>query len=283
MPVDLIRDLQDPRVSEYAHVGHPEWLLAHGIFVAEGRLVVRRLLESDAFIIRSVLVTPTALSALEDVLNTTCCPIYVCEQETMNQIAGFNFHRGCLALAERPAEIDPSDRFHSARRLLALEGVGNPDNVGGLFRVAAAFGVDGVLLDRRSSDPLYRKAIRTSMGAVFRVRFARSDSWLDAITSIAGADIIALTPAASAINLGNYISRRSARRPIVLMVGAEGPGLSPHALAAATTAVRIPIADNVDSLNVVVAGGIALAALTMPSLVSASLSSEGTSRDRHLQ
>jgi len=181
----------------------------------------------------------------------------------MNQLAGFNFHRGCLALGERPAAIEPVSRFQSGHRLLALEGVGNPDNVGGLFRVAAAFGVDGILLDPASGDPLYRKAIRTSMGAAFRVPFAQTKKWLEMLTAMraAGADVVALTPHASATNLSDYIANRSPDRPVVLVLGTEGPGLSPEAIAAATASVRIPIARQVDSLNVVVAAGIALAAV----------------------
>jgi tRNA G18 (ribose-2'-O)-methylase SpoU len=250
-------------VSDYAQVGQPDWLRERGLFVAEGRLVVRRLFETPTFTVRSVLVTRTAFTALQDILDVAPCPIYVCEQETMNRLAGFNFHRGCLAIGERPPAIDPARRFQSARRVVALEGVANPDNVGGLFRVAAAFGVDGILLDRTSGDPLYRKAIRTSMGAAFRVPFAQTEKWLETVAAIeaTGADVVALTPSGSATNLSDYISGRSANRRIILILGAEGPGLSPAAISTATARVRIPIAQEVDSLNVVVAAGIALAAI----------------------
>jgi tRNA G18 (ribose-2'-O)-methylase SpoU len=270
-----ITTLNDTRVSDYAHVGEPDWLRERGLFVAEGRLVVRRLFQTDTFTIRSVLITRTALAALEDGVDSGRCPIYVCDQDMMNRLAGFNFHRGCLALGERPPAIDVPNRFHTAQRLLALEGVGNPDNVGGLFRVAAAFGVDGILLDRTSGDPLYRKAIRTSMGAVFSVPFAMTNEWLETIIAIktAGADAVALTPDRTSRVLSDYVEKLSPKQRVMLMLGAEGPGLSPDSLTAATTRVRIPIAQNVDSLNVVVAAGIALAA------VSASLSSTIRSRD----
>ena len=152
-----------------------------GLFVAEGRLLVRRLFETKAFPVRSVLVTPVALRAMEDVIDSDRCPIYVCEQRIMDDLAGFNFHRGCLALGERPAAIEPIDRLARACCLLALEGVGNPDNVGGLFRAAAALGGGGVLLDQKCADPLYRKAIRTSMGAVFCLPFSIADDWLSTI------------------------------------------------------------------------------------------------------
>jgi tRNA G18 (ribose-2'-O)-methylase SpoU len=259
-----IKSLVDRRVADYVHVGEADWLRAKGLLVAEGRLVVRRLFEAQGFNIRSVLITRVAHAALEDVLAAAGCPIYVCEQDMMNQLAGFNFHRGCLAIAERPAVIEPTSSVQAARRVLALEGVGNPDNIGGLFRVAAAFGVDGVLLDRNSGDPFYRKAIRTSMGAVFKVPFAKTDEWLDTLAGAraAGTEIVALTPRASAMNLSDYVSGRSPDRRLILMLGSEGPGLSRDALCVATTTVRIPIAPEVDSLNVVVAGGIALAAVT---------------------
>ena len=259
-----ITSLHDGRVADYTRVGDPRWLLEQGLFVAEGRLVVRRLFEAGTFAVRSVLITPAAQAALIDILEAARCPIYLCAQELMNQLAGFNFHRGCLALGERPRPIHSASRFQAARRLVALEGVGNPDNVGGLFRVAAAFGVEAILLDAASGDPLYRKAIRTSMGAAFRVPFAQTAEWLAALAGIraAGADVIALTPNASATNLSDYVSNRPRDRQVVVMLGAEGPGLSRDAMSVATTTVRIPIAQDVDSLNVVVAAGIALAALT---------------------
>ena len=259
-----IKTLDDPRVTDYGHVGDAGWLRSNSLFVAEGRLVVRRLCEARRFNIRSVLVTRPALAALADVLDPKRSPIYVCEQDLMNQLAGFNFHRGCLALGERPVRIDPESGVRSGRCLLALEGVGNPDNIGGVFRVAAAFGADGILLDRTSGDPLYRKAIRTSMGAAFRVPFAQTKEWLETLALIraAGADVVALTPDASATNLSDYVSSRSRERRLVLMLGAEGSGLSAEAINVATARVRIPIAQEVDSLNIVVAAGIALAAFS---------------------
>jgi tRNA G18 (ribose-2'-O)-methylase SpoU len=256
----------DPRIADYAHVGDPQWLLRQGLFVAEGRLVVRRLLEASTFTIRSVLLTPAAHAALADVVDAAAVTVYPCDQQTMNAVAGFNFHRGCLALGVRPPASDSLERFKRANRLLALEGIGNPDNIGGLFRVAAAFGVGGVLLDRASGDPLYRKAIRTSMGASLQMPFARVDSWWIALESLrtTGARIAALTPDRSAIPLFTYARDFPADRPLILLLGAEGPGLSQASLQAADARVRISISGRVDSLNVTVAAGIALAALGGP-------------------
>jgi tRNA G18 (ribose-2'-O)-methylase SpoU len=268
--IHRIDALSDQRVADYAHVADSTWLLEHGLFVAEGRLVVRRLFETDRFAIRSLLVTPAAVAALGAVLSADRyrdLPVYVCEQEVLNELAGFNFHRGCLALATRPLDTVPLDRFAGAARLLALEGVGNPDNVGGLFRVAAAFGAGGVLLDQRSGDPLYRKAIRTSMGAALRVPFTTSRSWLDDLRWLqrGGTKLVALTPDPAATTLQAFAATLPAEQPLALMVGAEEPGLSAAAREAADAGVRIPIAPDVDSLNVVVAAGIALATLQHPS------------------
>jgi tRNA G18 (ribose-2'-O)-methylase SpoU len=260
-----ITHLNDSRVADYAHVGDPEWLRRHGLFVAEGRLVVRRLFETRSFGVRSVLVTPAALAAMKDVLEMERCPIYVCDPAALNDLTGFNFHRGCLAIGERPTVIEPLEQFTAARCLLALEGVGNPDNVGGLFRAAAALGGDGVLLDGGCADPLYRKSIRTSMGAVFRLPFAIVDDWVATVHSLnqGNVDVVALTPDPSAMRLADVARDRARERRLILMLGAEGPGLSSEAMDIATVDARIPIAPDVDSLNVVVAAGIALAALAL--------------------
>lgn len=256
----LVEHPEDPRLRDYAHVGDPAWLAAHGLFVAEGRLVVKRLIDCGTFRIASVLLTPAALESFGGEIEVDA-PVFVTRPEHLQNVTGFNFHRGCLALAHRPpAGARPA--FPGARRLLALEGVGNPDNVGGLFRVAAAFGVDGVLLDAASGDPFYRKAIRTSMGAVLTVPFARLERWPSALGAYRGRGwtIVALTPRPGAQPLAEFA--RVASGPLALMVGAEGPGLSPAALAEADVLVKIPIASGVDSLNVTVAAGIALSHLS---------------------
>ena len=249
--------------ADYQHVGDHRWLTAQGLFVAEGRFIVRRLLESHRFRIKSVVVTPAALQGLSDALLADT-PVHVLEQDVLNRITGFNFHRGCLALAHRGPGTGPVGA-DEARRLLALEGVGNPDNVGGLFRVAAAFGVGGLLLDPASADPFYRKAIRTSMGAVLDVPFERVPDWPKALGRFRsrGFDVVALTPREEARPLPEYVAGGPPARRIVIVVGAEGSGLTEEALAEATERVRIPISPGVDSLNVTVAAGIALALLAV--------------------
>jgi tRNA G18 (ribose-2'-O)-methylase SpoU len=228
--------------------------------VAEGRLVVRRLLSHSRFAVRSVLVTPPARAALADVLREDI-PTYVVPQAMMNGLTGFNMHRGCLAIAERPPISTLSDgMLASARRVLALEGVNNPDNIGGLFRSAAAFGVDLVVLGPGCGDPLYRKAIRTSMAAALQVPFVDAGTWPDAVTRLRshGLHVIALTPAPDARALSEC---PRAQRRIALLAGAEGAGLTTAAMEVADERVRIPISGDVDSLNVAVAVSIALHAL----------------------
>lgn len=256
--IERVSRADDPRIQDYTRVGDAAWLRARGLFVAEGRLVVQRLLDTRRFAVRSVLLTPAALVPFEGQIPAEV-PAFVASQEVLDSITGFKFHRGCLALAERPPERS-LEVIAGERRLLALEGVGNPDNVGGLFRVAAAFGVGAVLLDPASADPFYRKAIRTSMGTVLRVPFARLERWPDPLRDLRaqGYTIIALTPRAEATAMRDI-------RPVekfILVVGAEGNGLSEGALDAADVQARIPMAPEVDSLNVTVAAGIALSYLT---------------------
>ena len=165
--------------------------------MAEGRLVVRRLLELQQWPTDSILVTRRPPTASRDVLDRTDAPVYLADQPLMNAIAGFNIHRGCLALAARPPERRSIARGRSRARVLILEGVSNPDNVGGLFRSAEAFGVDLVVLGPDCGDPLYRKAIRTSMASTLLVPFVQRRRWPGAIGDVAGLDVfkvIALTP-----------------------------------------------------------------------------------------
>lgn len=249
----------DPRIAPYRKVGDHAWLSANGLFVAEGRLILERLLDTGRCQLHSVLVTPAAMTALRARLEPLAVDVYVAPQPVLAAVTGFNFHRGCVALARRPEPL-PLERLLDAHRLLIVEGVGNPDNVGGLFRVGAGFGCDGVLLDPRSGDPLYRKALRTSMGAALKVPFTRVDEWPDALGRVRDRRfrIVALTPHASAQALPEVAAALRREPHLALMVGGEGPGLSEAALAAADDRVRIPIAADVDSLNVVVAAAIAM-------------------------
>jgi tRNA G18 (ribose-2'-O)-methylase SpoU len=257
----LIDREDDDRLAAYRHVADPRWLTVQGLFVAEGRLVVERVLAHGGYDIDSILVTPAAHGAIAQSIPPGVA-VHVASQAVVNGVTGFNFHRGCLALVRRPAADVPLERFSGARRLVVLEGIGNPDNLGGIFRSAAALGADGIILDQSSGDPWYRKAVRTSMGAVLRVPFARAGRWPDAIGDLRdlGFVVAALTPAGSC-TLDELKARVTASTRLAFVAGAEGAGLTAAALAEATSTVRIPVDERSDSLNVVVAVSIALAAV----------------------
>ena len=257
--IHWIASSADPRLEPYRHVGDPEWLRRHDLFVGEGRLVVERLIGAERFTLESVLVNRAAHDALLEPLSRVDSNVFVCDDATLTGITGFNFHRGCLALAVRPAPRQ-AEALLAGRRVLALESVSNPDNVGGLFRTAAAFGVDGILLNRTAADPFYRKAIRTSMGAALGLPFARVERLEDALEGFRqhGFTIVALTPRAEALPLDRFARELRPERRLMLLLGAEGPGLASTTLNLADARVRIPIESAVDSLNVVVAAGIAL-------------------------
>lgn len=256
-----IEQASDPRLAPFRDLGNPASLEAAGLFVAEGRIVVQRLIEDAKFPVVAMLVTPAARDALAAALSGVSAPVYVCAQRTVNAITGFNFHRGCLALAERRPSTTTLDAFAAASRLLALEGVGNPDNIGGLFRTASAFAADGLLLDAASGDPFYRKAIRTSMAATLRIPFVRTSDLPSALATLRskGFRVVALTPSASAQSIDDLAEPRRDR--LVLMLGSEGAGLTPGTMDLADIRARIPIDSRADSLNVVVAAAIALHAL----------------------
>ena len=262
--IHWINSAEDSRLEPYRHVGDPEWIRRQDLFVAEGRLVVERLIDLDRYEIESILVNRAAHDALIERLSSVDTSVYVCDDSALAAITGFNFHRGCLALVVRPAPLAP-DALAAARRILALEGVGNPDNVGGLFRTAAAFGVDAILLNHSSGDPFYRKAIRTSMGAALRVPFVRVQerNWLTTLDHHRSRrfTIAALTPSVGSEPLADFVARFDKRERLMILVGAEGQGLNSETLAHADARVRIPLDSTVDSLNVVVAAGIALHAL----------------------
>jgi tRNA G18 (ribose-2'-O)-methylase SpoU len=249
----------DPGLDAYRYVGDPGWLERRRLFVAEGRLVVERLLPLKDYEIESVVVTPAAFEALSPRLADVSCDVYICDGPVLEAVTGFNFHRGCLALARRPQPRDPASLF-AATRLLALEGVGNPDNIGGLFRTAAALQAGGVLLDPASGDPLYRKAIRTSMAATLRLPWVRIDAWPQGLTAFRdeGFTLVALTPDPTARKLVEFVGDVTAGSRLMFLVGTEGSGLSRDVLQRADARVRIPIDSRADSLNVVVAAGIVL-------------------------
>lgn len=253
-----IASLDDPHVADYRFIADPQYLKRHGLFVAEGRLVLRRLLDSGRFVTRSILVTPAAADNLGIALDKATAPIYLAPQALMNEIAGFNIHRGCLAIGARPTDaVLDTGAIDRARRLVLLEGVNNPDNIGGLFRSAAGFGVDLIVLGPDCADPLYRKSIRTSMAATLEVPYASAPSWPDTIAQLQqhGFVVMALTPSPSATPLGDITHTHDR---VALLLGSEGDGLTRAALESSSVRVRIPMRGSIDSLNVTTAGSIAM-------------------------
>jgi tRNA G18 (ribose-2'-O)-methylase SpoU len=258
--VIYIDDAGDDRLADFRAVSDPELARTRSLFIAEGRLVVERLLTSRVFETRAVLVTPSGMKALEETLaGRPGVPVYIVPKHVMDGVAGFNFHRGCLAAGARPPRGEWRACTARARRAVILERVGDADNVGAIFRSAAAFGADTVLLGPSCADPLYRRSIRTSMGAVLTVPFADAEPWPATLKDLAtdGWALAALTPAYDAMPLHDF---SSATRPlrVAVVLGHEGDGLSDVALAACEYRVRIPMRPSVDSLNVATAAAIAL-------------------------
>jgi tRNA G18 (ribose-2'-O)-methylase SpoU len=262
MSVIRIEDGHDPRLADYAGVRDPAVLQAHGLLIAEGRFVVRRLLDSSRIRTRSVLVNDAALRGLADIIEGTQSghDVYVASPDVITIATGFNMHRGCLAVAERPDAVSIETALSTSRLVVVLERVVDPDNVGSVFRSAEAFGVDAVLLSPGTCDPFYRKAIRTSSGAALVVPFAAAAPWPGALERMraAGFQIVATTPDDTAMDIGQFVSTPAARGRIALLLGTEGHGLTAEALTRADVRIRIPMAGALDSLNIATATGIVL-------------------------
>lgn len=257
MRVERIADADDPRLADYRDLQDGALRVRRGCFIVESRQVVRTLLTASPFRARSVLLTEAALDDLHDALGGEV-PVYVARDVTIRGVVGFDFHRGCLAAGERTADV-PLDALLAARVLLVLERMTNPDNLGAVFRSAMAFGVGGVVLSPGSADPLYRKAIRVSMGGTLRVPFARPDDWPAALARLRPArfTMVALAPHATRDIAALAVDRLREGR-VALLLGAEGDGLGPIARAAADVEVAIRMAPGADSLNVATAAAIAL-------------------------
>jgi tRNA G18 (ribose-2'-O)-methylase SpoU len=263
--ITRVEDPADPRVDDFRDLTtadrRPDRPGGRGLVIAEGVVVVRRMIASP-YPVRSLLGVPRRFDELADDLGTLAVPAYATDAVTMAEIVGFHLNRGVLAVADRAAPLDLETLLRDARLVAVLEGVNDHENLGALFRNAAALGADAVLLGPRCADPLYRRSVRVSMGHVLRVPFAELPGpWpasLDVLRA-AGLRVAALTPAADARSLRDT---GLAGERVAVVLGAEGPGLTPEALAAADLRVRIPMAPGVDSLNVATAGAVAFAALS---------------------
>ncbi len=257
-----VTDPDDPRLADYRALKERHLNAEGGRFVAESERVVRRLLASRLGV-RSVLVTPPRLHALEEALDARgaahLVEVYVATQAVVDAIAGFHVHRGCLAIGERPpARALPA----GARGVVVLEDLVDVDNLGAIVRNATAFGADALVLSPRCADPFYRKAIRVSLGAVFDlpvVRLARWPEDLDVLRRL-GFSLVAAVLAANATPLPRFTPPKR----WALLLGAEGPGLSPGAVLRCHESVTIPMSTSTgaDSLNVATAAAVMLYALT---------------------
>jgi tRNA G18 (ribose-2'-O)-methylase SpoU len=263
-----VRDPADPLVADYRRLTDAAWRrrfdTGHGMFVAESMTVIERALDAGCRP-ESVFVSDGWLSAA---IETTrrhgvpeSVPLYVASVDVLSQVAGFHVHRGALAAFQRPATSPVAAVVAGTSRVLVLEGTVDHTNVGASFRSAAALGFDAVLLDPRAADPLYRRSVRVSMGAVFDVPWARAARWPNDLATLVddGFDVVALTPDVTAQSLVTYAADPPPR--VAVVVGSEGPGLSRHARSVATSAVRIPMSRGVDSVNVAAAVAIACFAL----------------------
>jgi len=282
----VVEDPGDPRLADYARLTDVRLRTAlepaHGLFVAEGDKVIRRAVAAG-YQVRSMLVTRDKLAGLADLASACPGPVYLVSDQAAEQVTGYRVHRGALASMARRALPTVTGLLSGAplaadvpgaplaadlsggqpgwpRRIVILEDLVDHGNVGGIFRCAAALGVDAVILSPRCADPLYRRAVKVSMGAVFAIPYARMSDWRGGLAEIrsAGFTLLALTPDQSAVPL----DKLAPAGRVALLLGTEGDGLSSRWRAEADTAVCIPMsadamAMGVDSLNVVAAAAIA--------------------------
>jgi tRNA G18 (ribose-2'-O)-methylase SpoU len=249
--------LDDQRLADYRDLQDRRFDHASGRFVAESVLVVRKLLATDLRIC-SMLLTAPQLASLESALQTGKghFPVFVVPQAIMDGVAGFHVHRGCLAIVERPARPAIPE---NARTVVVLEDLVDVDNLGAMARNAAAFGADAILLSPRSADPFYRKAVRTSAGAVLTIPIVRATRWpgdLMELRERQGLFLVGAVLDAQAIPLARF----SPPPRLAVLFGSEGPGLSKETQRMCDALVTIPMAQSpaVDSLNVATAGAVFL-------------------------
>lgn len=265
MRIERVDVADDPRLDDYRIVRDPELVRRSSRFIAEGRIVVRTLLGESPLKACSVLCDENALAWLQEEVGASFpedVPVYVAAGG-LSDVGGWNFHQGCLALGERPAETSIGtllDRIKKPRLVVGLDGVSNPDNVGAIFRTAAAFGVDAIVLSPGCASPLYRKAVRTSMGNVLRLPFAHGADWRESLEILRAREfsLLALTPAVEAESLEQVNAGMWRDAPRAILLGAEGPGLGATSIDLSDQRVIIPMAGGIDSLNVAAAAAVAL-------------------------
>ncbi|MBK4348837.1 TrmH family RNA methyltransferase [Lacisediminihabitans changchengi] len=258
MPVIPISELSDPRLADFSHQTDVALKkTGGGIYIAESALVLERALRAGH--------TPRSVLALGNTVEEAVAlvgpdvPVFSGPPELLEQLTGYLLHRGLIAAMDRPPLPSPESLLASARRVIILENVADPTNVGAIFRSVGAIGADAVLVTPRCSDPYYRRAIRVSMGTVLQVPWTRLGDWTSTreLLTASGFHVAALALTPDAVSLRDF----AAPEKLALVLGAEGDGLTAEAIAAADTIVQIPMAHGIDSLNVGAAAAVAMWAL----------------------
>jgi tRNA G18 (ribose-2'-O)-methylase SpoU len=270
-----ITDASDPRLADYVSLRDAS-LRRHlesdqGLFIAEGAKVIRRALGAG-YRPRSFLLAERWLEGLHDVLTRwPAAPVYVVTEDLAEQVTGFHVHRGALASLHREQRHSVEELL-AQQRLVVLEDIVDHTNVGAILRNAAGLGWDGALLSPRAADPLYRRSIKVSMGAVFSLPWARLVDWRGApqLLSAAGFLTVALSLAPDAVELSQLAATITPRSRIAVLLGAEGAGLSTRWSDGAAVRARIPMSAGIDSLNVAAAGAIACYSLSARGLTGQS-------------
>ncbi|MFG3405304.1 TrmH family RNA methyltransferase [Streptomyces sp. NPDC048142] len=259
-----VDDPDDPRLSDYIGLTDVELRRrrepAEGLFIAEGEKVIRRARQTG-YEMRSMLLSAKWVDVMRDVIDEVPAPVYAVAPDLAERVTGYHVHRGALASMQRKPLPTSDELLTTARRVVVMESVNDHTNIGAIFRSAAALGMDAVLLSPDCADPLYRRSVKVSMGAVFSVPYARLEAWPKGLETVreAGFRLLALTPDAKATSIDEAAPHRLER--VALMLGAEGEGLTTKALMAADEWVRIPMAHGVDSLNVGAAAAVAFYAV----------------------
>ena len=263
MPVIPIADLSDPRLADYSHLTDVALKKAqgteYGLYLAESALVLERALRAGH--------RPRSVLALGGTVDEAVAlvgddvPVFSGPGELLAELTGYILHRGLIASMHRPALPSVESLLQGARRVVVLENVVDPTNVGAIFRSVAAIGADAVLVTPRCSDPFYRRAIRVSMGTVLQVPWTRVGDWTSTreLLVASGFHIAALALSDDAVSLKDFAATAPER--VALVLGTEGEGLTEEAMAAADTIVQIPMAHGIDSLNVAATAAVAMFAL----------------------
>ena len=265
---EIVTDPDDPRIADFADLTDAtarravEGSGGHGLFIVEGVITVGQLLASD-YPVRSVLLTPARAESLGDLVAAVPddVPVLVAERSVLRAVTGFNVHRGVLASADRMALPTAEQLLSAHDRVVVVSRVNDHENLGALFRTSAALGIGAVLVDDQCADPLYRRAVRVSLGHVLHLPHARVGAVLGAFDAIrsTGHRIVALTPRSGSVKVDAAAAQGILDDPVAFVIGPEGPGLDEAVIDAADHAVAIPMAPGVDSLNVATSLGVVAA------------------------